>query len=209
VAAEIPTFEPAEIIIGETVKWRISFTGYSPVDGWALTYYLRGAGAGFNLTEDDCIAVDGTGWLVTIPAVTTTPEGEDPPPPGPATDQLTAGDYYREAWVEKADEKYRVSSGKTIAKQSLATVETDEAYDGRSAVKKTLDAIRAAIAGRATAAEQSRTVANTTIQFMTMQDLMIAETRWQQLYNQEVRRARAARGESAFRMVRTRFVRPS
>jgi hypothetical protein len=206
VAASIPTIEPSEIIIGETVKWSIGDSDYSPADGWALQYLLRGpasgTGKGLDLTESNCIDARDSDWLMTIPAT----ETGDPLPP--ATDQLVAGDYYWERWVTKAAETYRRGAGKIIVKQSLSAITTSTAYDGRSEVKQTLDAIRAAIAGRATAAQQERTIDNTTIRFMTIPDLMIAETKWQQLYNQEVRRARAARGESPFRTIRTRFVPP-
>jgi hypothetical protein len=200
---QIPTSEPPEIIIGETVKWRKSLADYKAGDGWALAYYFRGpsSGVGKGLDiEGDLVAVDGDDWLITIPA---TSNGDDP-----STSNLGAGAYYWQGWVTKDGEQHQVAEGKATVKPNLFDLETSAAYDGRSEVKKTLDAIRAAIAGRATAGQQERAIGNTTIRFMTIADLVIAETKFQQLYNQEVRRARAARGESAFRMVRTRFVPP-
>lgn len=194
-SAQIPTSEPFEIIIGETVKWSISDPDYSPADGWALKEYLRGPGSGLNLTEADCIAVDGSAWLITIPAHDT----GDPLPP--ATDQLGAGDYYWERWVEKGAEKYRRASGKTIVKQSLASVATNSTYDGRSEVKQTLDAIRAAIARVATQAQLERTIAGTTIRFMSIDDLEKAEAKYVRLYNRELRK-----GRPPFRTISTRFV---
>jgi hypothetical protein len=200
-SAQIPTFEPAEITIGQTLKWRKSLSDYKASDGWLLAYYFRGAGAGLDIEGDPLVVADGSDWLITIPATST---GDDP-----STSNLTAGVYYWQAWVTKDDEEYQVGDGKTTVKPNLFDLDAGTAYDGRSETKQTLDAIRAAIANRATAAQQQRTIANTTIQFMTITELMIAETKFQQLYNQEVRRARAAKGESAFRFVRTRFVRPT
>jgi hypothetical protein len=203
---QVPDSEPKEIIIGETVKWRSSDPDYSPTDGWALKYYLRGPGSGtgkgLNLTEDDAIAVDGSSWLITIPSTTLDPDA-DPLPP--ASDQLAAGDYYWERWVEQGAEKYLRDRGKVIVKQSLAVTDAATVYDGRSETKKTLDAIRAAMAGRATAAQSERTIGNTTIRFMTMADLLIAETRWQQLYNQEVRAERLRNGAPFLQNVNIRL----
>jgi hypothetical protein len=205
VAKSVPTFEPTEITIGATVKWRKTHPDYKSSDGWTLAYYFRGpasgAGKGLNLEGEDFIVADGDGWLVTIPATST----ED----DPSTANLSPGAYYWQAWVSKDGEEYQVGASKTTVKPNLFDLDTAAAYDGRSEVKQTLDAIRAAIAGRATAAQQSRTIGNTSIEFMGISDLIAAETKFQQLYNQEVRRARAARGESAFRMVRTRFVPPT
>lgn len=200
-SAPVPTFEPSEIIIGETVKWRKSLGDYLAGDGWVLSYYFRGVGAGLDIEGGTLVAVDGDGWLVTIPATST---GDDP-----STSNLSAGAYYWQAWVAKSGEEYMVGEGKATVKPNLFDLAAADTYDGRSEIKQTLDAIRATIAKRATAAQLRRSIGNTQIEFMSMTELMIAETKWQQLYNQEVRRARAAKGESAFRMVHTRFVRPT
>lgn len=81
-------------------------------------------------------------------------------------------------------------------------------FSPASNVKQTLDAIRAAIANRATASQQERTIGNTTIRFMTIPDLIVAETKFQQLYNQERRSERLRNGEPFFKTVHTRFVPP-
>lgn len=196
-SAQIPTTEPVEITVGQTLKWRKSLNDYKASDGWSLSYYFRGAGAGLDIEGDPLVVADGGDWLITIPA---TSSGDDP-----STSNLAAGPYYWQAWVAKDDEEYQVGEGKTTVKPNLFDLETTAAYDGRSEVKQTLDAIRAAIAGRATAAQQERTIGSTTIRFMTVPDLLLAEKRFQQLYNQEVRRERVAKGLPAVQNVYIRF----
>ncbi len=200
-SAQIPTSEPVEITIGQTLKWRKSLADYKASDGWALAYYFRGpasgTGKGLDIEGDPLVVADGSDWLITIPATSTDDD--------PSTSNLGAGVYYWQAWVTKDDEEFQVGDGKTTVKPNLFDLDAGATYDGRSEVKQTLDAIRAAIAGRATAAQQQRTIANTTIQFMTITELMLAEKRFQQLYNQELRAERIANGQPAFQNVYLRF----
>jgi hypothetical protein len=162
----IPTSVPTEIMIAATVKFRLAFDDYKATDGWALALYFRGAGAGLDI-DGDLIVADGDGWLVTIPA---TASDDDP-----ATANLAAGAYYWQAWVSKDDEDYEVDSGRVTVKPNLFDLDTGDSYDGRSAAKQTLDAIRAAMAKTATRAQLQRTIGDKHIQFMTMAELLIAK----------------------------------
>jgi len=79
-------------------------------------------------------------------------------------------------------------------------------FNQASTIKETLDAIRAAIAGNATRAQRSRQVGDKRIDWMTPQELIVAETRFQQLYNQEKRNEAIRAGEPFMKTVHTRFV---
>lgn len=201
VSQAIPTFEPTEITIGETLKWRKTLADYEASDGWELAYYFRGpasgAGQGLDIGGSPLVVADGDSWLVTIPA---TSSGVDP-----STSNLSAGDYYWQAWVTKADEEYKVGEGKAAVKPNLFDLGTAVAYDGRSWVKQTLDAIRAAMAKRATAAQLRRSIGNTSIEFMSMTELIVAETRFAQLYNQESQKERLQKGGPFLQNVNIRF----
>jgi len=72
--------------------------------------------------------------------------------------------------------------------------------------KATLDAIRAAIAQTATRGQLRRQIGDKTIEWMTIEELMKAETRFQQLYNDAKRNERVAQGGSFANMIHTRFV---
>lgn len=102
-----------------------------------------------------------------------------------------------------------ITGGDKRRRAMILPVRDAATFSPASTVKETLDAIRAAIAGVATRAQRTRTIGNTTIEFMSMQDLIIAETRWQQLYNAERRAERLRNGEPFFKNVQTRFVPPT
>lgn len=191
----IPTDEPTQITQGETIKWSKSFSGYPASAGWALKYYFRGPGAGLNLDiPGGAIAISGDGWIVTIDS--------------DATKTLGAGMNYWQAWLENAGDNLLASEGRTKVEAGLDAIDPGEPYDGRSEVKKTLDAIRAAIAGRATQAQLRRSIAGTMIEFLSITELLAAETRWSQLYNAEVRSERTQAGEPFMATIHTRFVNP-
>ena len=186
--------EPTQITQGETVTWRKTLLAFSPASGWQLSYSFRGPGAGLDLAEPANITVDGDDWIVTLSASQTA--------------ALAPGLFYWQAKITNAGESYYIDEGRTQVDQSLANLPVDQPYDGRSEVKQTLDAIRAAIAGRATQAQLRRSIAGTMIEFLSITELLAAETRWSQLYNQEVRQARAQAGEPFMATIHTRFVNP-
>jgi hypothetical protein len=104
--------------------------------------------------------------------------------------------------------RIETNGGDKRRRAMIIPVRDSSTFSQPSEVKATLDAIRAAIARVATAAQRSRSIGGTTIEFMSMQDLIIAETKWQQLYNQERRAERLRSGAPFFKNVHTRFVRP-
>lgn len=138
---EIPTIEPREFAIGETLVWRSSFPDYSPAEGWALTYYFRGP------TKFDVVAAtddeNPDGFKSTLPAT--------------ESEKCIAGTYFWQAWVSKDADKYRLASGETVAVPGLPT--EDAKFDGRIVAKRILDAIDAVMEGKATKDQQQYTIA--------------------------------------------------
>jgi hypothetical protein len=192
----IPTNEPTQITQGATVKWSKSFADYPASGGWNLKYYFRGPGAGLDLdVAGGAIVVNGDGWIVTID--------------NSQSASLGAGINYWQAWIDNGGgESYVLGEGRTQVDAGLGSVDSGAPYDGRSEIKKTLDAIRAAIAGRATQAQLRRSIAGTMIEFMSITELLAAETRWTQLYNAEIRGERVQAGEPLMATIHTRFVLP-
>ena len=121
-----PTHEPTKATANDTLTWQRVLSNYPPVDGWTLTYSLRGP-ASLDITS----VSSGTGYQVTAKA--------------PAT----AGDYFLQGYVTLGDQRFTVYTGVLTLTPDLSSVTGSGAYDGRSPVKKTLDAIDAAIANRA------------------------------------------------------------
>jgi hypothetical protein len=42
VSFSVPSTEPAQLAAGETWHWTKSFPGFTPGEGWAVTYYIQG-----------------------------------------------------------------------------------------------------------------------------------------------------------------------
>lgn len=138
---DLPQEFPREIVIGETLKWERNLADY-PADEWAVTYYVRGAGTGF----DALGTADDTTHQFTVAASTTA--------------NMTAGRYDFEAFAVKGSEKYLVDSGRCLVKATLAILATSTTYDGRSQAKKILDAIDNLMLGKAALDQQKYLIAS-------------------------------------------------
>lgn len=179
----VPNYIPGEITKGETVEWQTTSTEYPPADGWTLTTYFRCNAA--NSGVDVVASVDGSDYLSTMTL---------------ADSAKLTGRVDWQAWVSKGAEetleRHQIGSGFLEAKPGFVSIDADDAHDGRSAVKQTLDAIRAALTKTATRAQLERTVGNKTIRWMSIEELIKAETRFQQLYNQELQADQLRNGGS-------------
>ncbi len=182
----IPTYEPAEIVAGETLQWRKDLVEYAPADGWALTYYFRNAdGSGFDATG----ATDGSGWLVSVPAATTL--------------AVKPGRLDWQAWVEQGSEKYLVEQGTTTVRKGFADGGASTAVDGRTQAEQDLAAVRSALAGQLDKLEY--TIANRSLRYHSREDLIKLEHNLAQRVNGERRAARIRDGGSFFQQVKVRF----
>lgn len=184
----LPTTEPTSFAAGETLKWRKSLANYLASAGWALSYKFRGAGAGFDVTA---VAV-GDDFEITVLAE--------------QTSALVGGQCWWEAWVTKAGETYRVEAGQATVSPALP--DKGLAYDGRSQVKRILDAIDALIAGKATLDQQEYQIGDRQLRRIPIADLILLRKTYAQLYNQEQQAARLVKGGPFFKTVLTRFTTP-
>lgn len=187
----IPTFEPDQITIGETLIWKKSLADYSAADGWVLTYYFRGAGPGFDIAA----TADGSDFAITVPAASTA--------------GMTAGAYQWQAWVVLAGVKHQVDSGTAKAVASFLTVDAATTVDGRSQLKKILDGIDAMILGKATADQQEYTIGNRQLKRIPIPDLIALRTQYAKLYSSERRADKLRQGAPFFKNINVRFVKPS
>lgn len=122
--------EPTEIVKGDKFAWRRDdlVAGYPAIDGWSLAYVLVWLG-GSTLTVP--MTPDASGWKAIADAAS-----------------WTVG---RADWFLQAN---HASFGKTTVDRGTLTVLPDPAaagasYDPRSHARKVLDALEAAIEGRA------------------------------------------------------------
>lgn len=133
----IPTTEPAAITTGDTISWQIALPDYPASGGWTLKYTLVGSAGAITIAS----AASGADHLISITAATST--------------TWIAGRYQLQKYVEKG-------SGTTLERITLgsASIEiikglagTTTASDTRSQSRRILDAINAAIEGRAPRAD--------------------------------------------------------
>ena len=169
---------PSEIRAGDTVKWRDDpttdvFGNEIKSDQWTLKYYLRTDEAPDAHTSIG--AVFGTGWEFTISAATTT--------------NFHPGSWYWQAVATKGVETFTLGYGNLTVEDNLAYTSGASKYDGRSQVKKDLEAIQAAIRTLvAGGAVQEYKIGNRNLKRYDLADLLQLEAR----YKAEVKREEQA-----------------
>lgn len=187
--AEIPTIEPTQFRAGDTVKWEKSLADYLASAGWTLKYRLINSAGKYDITA----AADGDDHAVTVTAATSA--------------AYTAGTYQWQAYVETGSgasrEQYTIGTGTVEILPNLAGLSA--AYDTRSHVKKVLDALRAALEGRASRTDLNYTVAGRTLQSMTHAELISAVAKYESLYKTELAAESINKGLGSGRRVVTRF----
>lgn len=163
------TREPVSFTAGDTVTWLKSLSDYPASAGWTLKYTLAGPSV-INLT--------------------TSPEGDSHRQAiaASATATFSAGDYWWTSYVEKGAERYTIDRGKMTIKSDPANLSAG--YDGRSHVKKVLDAIEAAIENRADGSQLDIVASALAGRSMTRNPENLVKLR--QLYKAEYRREQAA-----------------
>lgn len=181
-----PNIEPAVITAGDTVTWSRSLPDYPATDGWLLSYALRGPTA-----IDITAAANGVDHLVDVGTVVSSGYAD--------------GLYTMQGYVSNGTSRFTVYTGPVTIKPDLAAA--GAGYDGRSHVKRTLDAIEAVIEGRASKGDQQLSIDGTTLIKMTATDLLNLRTRYQNEYRREQQAARVAQGKNSGRKIVTRFKR--
>jgi len=122
---------------GDTWTWERSVDAdFSAADGWGLKYILTNAAGKITFTDDG--TATSSKFTVLVAAATTA--------------AYTAGDYTAQLFAVKGTDRRYI--GKSVIKV-LADVAEESSLDMRSHVKKTLDALEAALEGKASSDQQS------------------------------------------------------
>jgi hypothetical protein len=181
---------PTILTPGESLTWEKSFADYPASDGWELVYYFRGAGAGFDVAA----TADGDTFELAVAA-------ED-------TEELIAGRYYYQAFVELETERLLVDEGEIMVRASLSEIQSADTFDGRSQVKIILDAVDALIAGKATLDQQEYSIGTRQLKRYPLPDLIALRDKYAKLYAAELRAERLKNGGSLIRNHKVRFRNP-
>jgi hypothetical protein len=122
--------EPKSFTAGEFVSWRCYEVLYHANNGWRLVYNFRSSVENSNI--DVTSVADGAYHVVTLTSE--------------LTKDYKAGNYWWQCWARKNEKHYIVRHGNLVIKPSLAELEV---FDGRSHVKKMLEALEAMLLGKA------------------------------------------------------------
>ena len=181
----VPTEEPAVIIAGDTLQWyRTDLPDYPADDGWVLTYNLRGA----SVIDIVAITYQDKSFEVNVVAATTA--------------AYTIGDYWWSAYCTHAGDskRYQVDYGTLEIKADIAQVSTDP-YDGRSDVKKTLDAVEAVLLGRASKDQMAYTIAGRSLSKTPIPDLLAFRDKFKIEFAIEEDKEKVRNGKSTGRRI--------
>ncbi len=183
--AATPTTEPTEIIAGDTLKFRREdLSADYPASAWTLTYNLRGPSQ-INLTAN----ADDDYFEVSVTAA--------------GTADYKPGKYWWAAFVTKSPERYQVDSGTLEIKQDFAS--KVEGFDGRTHVKRTLDAVEAVIEGRATRAQMALTMGGKAVSMWSPEQLLAFRARYRGYYQAELDAEKIKNKKPTDRTIKVRF----
>ena len=186
-AGTTPTVEPTTVIAGDTLEFVKSFSDYPADAGWTLSYSLRGVtGSAPNFSA----SADGQAHSVTVPAATTL--GWAP------------GQYQAQGYVTHTDgRRFSVFSGYITVTRNLAA--EDAITDIRSHARKVVDNIESVLEGRATDDVLNSTIEGTTIQRLSVDQLLLLRDRYRAEVRREEAAAKLAMGIGSGRNIYARF----
>lgn len=167
--ATVPTTEPQTIRAGDFLTWTKTLSEYPANAGWALVYTLINGSSKITINATS----SGADHLVSVPAATSA--------------NYPAGSYSWIARVTKGTEIYTLDQGSITVLPNLAALVT---FDGRSHAKVMVEAIEAAIQGRASALQLRMMINNRSIEYLSPAELI----KWLSFYRAEV--AKEAQAET-------------
>lgn len=174
---------PSEITAGESVSWKWSDSDFPASDSWVLTYTLVNASGQIQITA----SADDDDHLVEIGSST--------------SGSYAAGEYEWQAHISNGTERYQVAVGTITIKPDFA--EQSSGYDSRSHAKKVIDAIEAAIEGRASKTQMTQMVGSVQVQHMPLAD----QVKMLGVYRAKYRKELVAEGKAKpNRTIKARFV---
>ena len=181
----IPTVEPASVVAGDTITWKITLQDY-PAGTYTLKYRLLNSAGKIDITA----TASGTDHLVSVSSTTSA--------------SWTAGKYDFTAWVEKTGERYTVGSGRIEVKANMAVANT---FDARSDARKIYESLMTAYQSAATsrAFVQEYEIAGRRMRFNNKADWISEINFWKSQVAAEDRAAAIADGAGAGARVLVRF----
>lgn len=173
---------PKSFTAGESVEWRLQLELYPASRGWTIIYHLRSSleGVQFELAA----IADNDAHLVQL----SSRETMGYPP-------MT---YWWQCFASKDDEVKLVATGECEVKPNLTTLTH---YDGRSHVKRLLDALENTLLGKASRDQLSYSIAGRSLARMNILELL----EWRDKYKAEYTILLRKAGQCKDQTIRVRF----
>lgn len=159
--ATVPTTEPTTIRAGDFLTWTKTLNDYPANAGWTLVYTFINGSSKLTINA----SASGADHLVSVAAS--------------ASAVYAAGNYSWMARITKGAEVYTVDTGSIQILPNLAALST---FDGRSHAKVMVEAIEAAIQGRASSVQLRMAINNRSIEYLSPTELI----KWLSFYRAEV-----------------------
>jgi len=161
----VPSIEPAEIVSGDFLTWKISNSTY-PANLYTLSYRLVGSAGVQTVTA----SADGNDHLVEVAG-----DSLVGPPAVVGTDAWVAGFY---TWTKFATEiatsrRITLGTGKLTV---LANPATQTATDTRTHARKVLDAIEAVLEGTASKEQSEQSIDGKALKRRSIEELLALRT---------------------------------
>ena len=184
-ATDIASKEPTQIRAGDTIEWKRSIDDYKASEGWTLKYAFRGSAGSIDITS----SADGDEHLISVTPATSA--------------AYSAGNYDVMGWAEKGSDRYTVFTSRIEVLVDLEAA--GSSYDGRTHVKKTLDAIEAVLENRATKEIEESTIEGVMIKRINHEELIRFRQKYLSWYRQEQAAEKLKLGMGSGRTILTRF----
>jgi hypothetical protein len=182
---------PDKFSAGDSISWTKANSDCPADEGWEVTYYFRGPQQ-FSVVGS---AYQTSDYLFEL-------EGAD-------TASKTAGVYWYDAYADDGTDRVKIDEGEVELLVNLETYSDVTEYDGRSTVKKILDAIRATLEDKATADQGALLITYSGMQRQVSKipvaDLLLLEKRYAGLYAGEVAEGKLEAGLASGNLIKTEF----
>jgi hypothetical protein len=183
--AGVKSFEPETVTAGETITWRRELPEYPANEGWVLSYALVNEISQITFNA----SADGRAHVVQVPAS--------------ESDGWSHGFYSWQAAVSKDDQRFVVGQGTITVRPNFAAAH--DGLDARSQARRTLDALRDTLEGKASNDQLAISIRGRSISRMSASEVI----KWLDFYEKQVAREeseeRARRGMKSRRLIRYRI----
>jgi hypothetical protein len=178
--------EPKSFVAGEAVSWRCYEASYLANNGWVLTYNFRSTLA--DSAVDLVSIADNEHHVVTLLSET--------------TKDYKSGSYSWQCAAKKDEELHIVRQGMLEIKPNLSALTT---FDGRSHVKKMLDALEATLLGKASLDQLSYSISGRSLLRLSPSELLKWRDVYRAEYNRELQQEKIAQNLGVGNLIKVRF----